>query len=59
VLGKGGRHLGSAGVLNADEQQFGNGLDQATISLGGSGELLFCESRNQYWQEVGDGGCRL
>jgi hypothetical protein len=59
VLRKGGRHLGAASVLNADEQQLRNGLDQPPISLRSSGEPLLGESGNQYRQEVRDSRRRL
>jgi hypothetical protein len=55
MLSQGGRHLRSASVLDADEKEFGNRLDKASIGLCGSGELLPCESGDQYWQEIQDG----
>jgi hypothetical protein len=55
VLGQGARHVGSASVLNAHEEQFGHGFDKPPISLGGRGELLRGESGDQHGQEVWDG----
>jgi hypothetical protein len=47
VLRESGCHLRAAGVLNADEQQFRNGFDQAPINLGSGDELLPREPGDQ------------
>ena len=59
VLGKGGGHLGAAGVVNAHEQQLRDRCGGATCGLGVGEQLVTGMSFDQDRKEVPDPGLRF